>query len=222
MAKPVAKAQVVRKQWIPILAPKLFNDAWIGESLLTDPQLAIGRFVTVSMTTLTNDIQKQHINLSFRINGFQKDVLTTELIGYHFSPSSARRFVRRARSKLDDSFLVTTQDGKKMRIKPMLVTRSKTQGGVQAALRKATRDFFTIQLSKMKLEQFWGEIIGHNLQKSLSDSLKKIYPVAAAELRWVLIAGEGIAQSVVEAAPVPVESPKAVEHVLEEAIADAQ
>ncbi len=218
MAKPVAKAQAVKKQWIPIVAPKVFNETWIGESLLGDPNVAIGRTLTVSMTTLTNDIQKQHVNLSFKINEFKKDVLNTELIAYHFSPSATRRFVRRARTKIDDSFLGVTADGKQLRIKPLIVTRSKAQGGVRAGIHKAAREFFILQLSKMKLEAFWNELLSHNLQKALGESLRKIYPLSSCEVRWVFVAGEGVPPVIAE----EIKKEETTEEILEDAIADAE
>jgi ribosomal protein S3AE len=209
MAKPAAKQTAAKKGWVPILAPKLFNEQWIGEIFIAEPAEAVGRMVTVSMTILTNDPQRQSINLGFKIIGKTNQGLTTELLSYHYSPSSTRRFVRRGRSKLDDSFTATTQDGKKLRIKPMLVTRGKAQGGVSAALLKAAREFFIVQLSKMKLEQFWNETVAHNIQRGLGDSLRKIYPLSAAEIRWVFIEGEGV--------PMPVEEVKPAEQPAEQA-----
>jgi ribosomal protein S3AE len=203
--------QQVKKGWFPIIAPKLFNEGWVGEVFIADPAATIGRIVTVSMTVLTNDPQRQHVLLSFRITGQGKQGLTTELVSYHFSPNATKRFVRRSRSKMDDSFTANTADGKKIRIKPMIVTRSKAQGGVRAAMVKATREFFILHLSKMKLEQFWSELVNHNIQKGLGDQLRKLYPLSACEVRWAFIAGEGVpnpeALKAIEAKQVSVEEP---------------
>lgn len=224
MAKTAAKQQLVKKVWVPILAPKLFNEMLIGESLLADANTAVGRIVTVSMTTLTNDIQRQHINVSFKVTGINKDALVTELVGYHFSPNSVKRFVRRARSKLDDSFTVVTADGKKLRIKPLMVTRSRTKGGVKAALIKGARTFLTNHLAKTKLEAFWTDVIAHNAQKQLSDALRKTYPLNTCEFRWIVVEGEGVPPVVVEETKKETpatDATETTEEVLEEAIADA-
>jgi len=191
MAKPAVKQTTAKKAWVPILAPKLFNEQHIGEIFIAEPDSAIGRMVTVSMMTLTGDPQRQQINLGFKIIGKSSNGLTTELLSYRYSPASTRRFVRRGRSKLEDSFAAVTQDGKKIRIKPMVVARGKAQGGVSAALQKHAREFFILHLSKMKLDQFWSEVVSHNIQKGLGDSLRKIYPLSACEIRWAFIEGEG-------------------------------
>ncbi|MBI4145394.1 hypothetical protein HY493_04285 [Candidatus Woesearchaeota archaeon] len=211
MAKPTAKQQLVKKAWMAILAPKLFGEGFIGETFIAEPETALGRLVTVSMTTLTNDPSQQHINLSFKIAGKTKDALTTELIGYRISPSSTKRFVRRARSKIDDSFSAVTSDGKKLRIKPMIVTRGKAQGGTRAALQKATRQFFILHLSKMTLDQFWQDVLGHTVQKALSDSLRKLYPLATCELRWIAFEGEGVPPEAPKEEPKVIEEPKEAE-----------
>ena len=190
MAKSGSKQQV-KKQWVPIIAPKIFSERLIGETFIADTKEAIGKMVTISSTILTNETREQHINVGFKIIGENKNGLTTEFLSYHFSPSSIRRYVRRNRSKIEDSFVVTTADGKKLRIKVLLVSRGKAQGGASAALKKATREFFILNLSKMKLEQFWGDVINHSIQKGLQDSLRKIHPLTAAEIRWALVIGDG-------------------------------
>ena len=190
MAKSAAK-QMVKKQWIPIIAPKLFSERLIGETYLAEARDAIGRSVTISSTILTNEPREQHINLGFKIIGEDKNGLRTEFVSYHFSPSSTRRYVRRNRSKVEDSFVATTSDGKKVRVKVMLVSRGKAQGGASAALKKAAREFFTLHMGKMKLEQFWNDVMGRSIQKGLMDSLRKIHPLSACEIRWALVIGEG-------------------------------
>lgn len=223
MAKTAAKQQLVKKVWVPLLAPKIFNEVLIGESLLADPNAAVGRIVTVSMTTLTNDIQRQHINISFKVIGVNKDALVTELVGYHFSPNSVKRFVRRARSKLDDSFTAVTADGKKIRIKPLMVTRSRTKGGVKAALIKGARTFLANHLAKIKLEQFWTDVIAHNAQKQLADALRKTYPLNTCEFRWIVVEGEGVPPVIEETKKETpaTDTTESTEEVLEEAIVDA-
>ena len=211
MAKPTGKQSLVKKGWVPILAPKMFNEQLIGESFLAEPTAAIGRIVTVSMMTLTGDPQRQQINLSFKIIGKSPQGLTTELISYKYSPASMRRFVRRGKSKLDDSFTAVTMDGKKMRIKPTIVARGNAQGGVSAALKKFAREFFILHLSKMKLDQFWSELVSHNIQKGLADAIRKIYPVGACEIRWVLIEGEGTPAQMEEPVAAPVEPVEAAQ-----------
>jgi small subunit ribosomal protein S3Ae len=223
MAKVAGKQQLIKKAWYVVLAPKLFNEMQIGETFVADPQLSIGKIITVSLTTLTNDIQRQHINIIFKVTGVAKgNILQTEMIGYRFSPGATRRFVRRARSKLDDSFTAITADGKKLRLKPLLVTRARSTGGTEAAIRKAARDFFTVFLSRNKLEQFWAELLQHNVQRALGEKLKKLSPLSAVELRWVLIEGEGIPPEMPAEEVKEIKAAVPTEEVLEEAIDDAE
>jgi ribosomal protein S3AE len=187
------KKNVVKKKWYPIKASKQFGQKVIGESYLAEPQKAIGRIVTVSMNSLGGEHSKQYINVSFKIKGYKEDFLTTEMVGYKFSPSVNKRFVRRRRTKVEDSFVVSTSDGAKIRIKPLVVTRTKAQGGVAAALKKEVREFFILELHKLTTAKFWEDVVGHKIQKRLFSALKKVHPLSACEIRWALVEGEGVA-----------------------------
>ena len=72
-------------------------------------------------------------------------------------------------------------------------------------------------------------MVSHTLQKQLSDSLRKTYPLNICEIRWATIEGEGIPPAVIEDAVVKKETPiddadivEKTEEVLEEAIVDAE
>jgi len=58
MAKGAVKTVIKKKKWVPIQAPKLFNEQIIGESLVGEAQELVGRRATVSLMTLTGDPQK--------------------------------------------------------------------------------------------------------------------------------------------------------------------
>ena len=41
--KQVAKVVVKKKRWVPVIAPKLFNEREIGEMHVEEPKNAVGR-----------------------------------------------------------------------------------------------------------------------------------------------------------------------------------
>ncbi|MEM3154824.1 MAG: hypothetical protein QW165_04660 [Candidatus Woesearchaeota archaeon] len=186
MAKGTAAAVVVKKKkWVPIRAPKLFNEQVIGESFVGEAQELVGRSVTVSLMTLTNDPQKQVINVSFRITGAKDNVAQTELVGYQVLPSAAKKLMRRQRSKIDDSFIVETADKKFIRIKPLIVTRGRTTHSVIAAMRKLERAYIAKTISKMDFESFVRDVVQKKLQHGLNQLLRRLYPVGACEIRMM-------------------------------------
>jgi len=185
MAKGTKSAVVVvkKKRWIPILAPKLFNEQMIGESYVSEPQELNKRCVSVSLMILTGDPQKQNTSLKFRVTGVGKDGVNTELIGYRILPFAAKKMMRRGRNKIDDSFLLQTGDKRLIRIKPIIVTRGRTTGGVMASMRKLVRAYLARALSKMEFDQIVREVVERKLQHGLMIAIKKIYPVSTCEIR---------------------------------------
>jgi len=184
MAKGAAKAVVVKKKrWIPIRAPKLFNEQIIGESFVGEPKELVGRNVTVSLMVLTGDPQKQMTNVSFKITGMQENLVTSELIGYRLLPSAAKKLMRRSREKIEDSFIVETADKKLIRVKPLIITRGRTTGSVLATIQKLQRAYVAKAISQMDFESFVRDVVLKKIQHGLSQLLRRVYPVAICEIR---------------------------------------
>jgi len=184
MAKGTAAAVIIKKKrWIPIQAPKLFNEQPIGESYVGEPQELVGRNVSVSLMVLTGDPQKQSVNVSFKITGVKENAVTTELIGYQVLPSAAKKLMRRARSKIDDSFIVETSDKQYIRVKPLIITRGRTSNSVLASMMKLERAFIAKTISTMDFENFVKEVVQKKLQHGLGQLLRRLYPVGACEIR---------------------------------------
>ena len=55
------------KEWYKIHAPRMFNEAEIGETPSADPEFVLGRTVEVTVQDLTGDFSKMHIKLKFKV-----------------------------------------------------------------------------------------------------------------------------------------------------------
>ncbi|MCX6708090.1 MAG: hypothetical protein NTW67_00370 [Candidatus Woesearchaeota archaeon] len=181
--KKAVSVIVKKKRWIRILAPKLFNEQPIGESYVEEPQQLVGRNVTISLMILTNDPQKQAVNVSFKIIGSKNDTMLTELIGYKMLPAAAKKMMRRQREKIDDSFIVESSDKKIIRIKSLIITRGRTTGSVMATMRKLQRAYLAKTISQTDGENLIRDIVQKKIQYGLSQLLKRVYPVGACEIR---------------------------------------
>jgi len=180
-----AKNIIIKKRWVPLRAPKLFNNASLGETFVADPALSVGKRVSVSLATLTGEHQRQSTMVSFEVTGLENGVLVTETREIKLAPSAIKRAVRRNKGKVADSFLIKTQDGKKVRVKTLLVTRNKVTSSVLSSLHKKTRDFVARTASKQDFESLCADVLGHKIQKNLHDNLKKTYPLSMCEVRWL-------------------------------------
>jgi small subunit ribosomal protein S3Ae len=183
--KQAAKVVVKKKRWVLVVAPKLFNEREIGEMHVEEPKNAVGRKFSVSVTTLTGEPQKQNIMAKFLITGFVGERLQTELIVYKLNTAATKRLMRRNRSKIDDSIVYTTEDGKKVRVKPMVITRGRAQGGVKSEIRRKMKEHLSNTIPKTQYEQLMREIIQGKFQRTMQDSLRKTHPVAGSEIRHI-------------------------------------
>ncbi len=187
---PVKMAVKAKKKWLRVLALKPFNDHFIGETFVFNAEDAIGKKIKISLMSLTNDPKRQNINLMFEITKKHGDCLGAEIVGYNLVASSIKRFVRRNCNRIDDSYSFRTKDNKKIRIKPILLTRSLAKGSVLKAIRKSAKEFLSDAVSKSDYYPFFNDVIYHRLQKNLRDNIKKVYPLRVCEIRTIKLEKE--------------------------------
>jgi ribosomal protein S3AE len=210
MAAKQSKAAILvkKKVWLPIIAPALFNNQPIGEMYVDEEQSPVGRRVTVSLMVLTNDPQRQNVHMSFEVTKVENRQLHTRIHGYSIVPVAVRKMMRRGRERVDESFVVKTQDSVVVRAKPVLITRGRAKGGVLADLRRQLRMNVARAIAKLTFIDLMKEMVAHKIQRELQESLRKIYPLQVCELRDVHIeAGEKALKKIVVAPPLA-EKPK--------------
>jgi len=179
----MVKAKIMKKEWYPILAPKIFGNVVLGETPAFEPGLMLGKGLTKNLMSLTNDAKRQNININFEIINVQNGKAFTDVVGYYMAQSSIRRLVRRNVEKIDMSFSCKTSDNKNLQVKPILITRSATTGSVAAKIRRNAQDFIVNYIGKITYDNFVNDIVSHKLQSYLKKGLNKIYPLRICEIR---------------------------------------
>ncbi|MBI4016490.1 MAG: hypothetical protein HY363_02240 [Candidatus Aenigmarchaeota archaeon] len=190
MAKPVAA--IKKKRWITVAAPQEFGGGVIGETYLAEAQEGVGRTLSVSLMTLTGDPGQQSVHIDFKIVSVQNNSLMTEVTGFNIISSAVRKMMRRGKEKVEDSFIVCTQDKKNVRVKPILVTKNRAKGGVLVDLQKRLRNTVLKMTAELNYTDFVNNLVSHHFQKQLQDSLKKLYPVSVCEIRWMSVEPTGV------------------------------
>lgn len=185
MAKPKKTGKgAPKKKWVEILAPKVFNQHPVGDTHVFEARDAIGKTMTVNLMSLTNSHRRQGTNVMFDITGQHEDKLTTDFIGLRIMPPVVRRMVRRGKEKISDSFICSTSDGRRIRVKPVIVTRTKAKGSVITAIRKAAKLYIARTASKTAYDTLVENLVDYKLQKGMFEELRKIFPVSVCEIRW--------------------------------------
>ena len=99
------------KEWYKIHAPRMFNEAEIGETPSADPEFVIGRTVEVTVQDLTGDFSKMHIKLKFKVSSVDGHDAKTEFTGHDLTSDYVRRLTRRKKTKTDHVVDIVTKDG---------------------------------------------------------------------------------------------------------------
>lgn len=182
-----ALQQIKKKKWVQVFAPKILNEAFLGETFISEYEEAVGKEISVSLMTLTGEPQKQTVVLSFKMIGAKNNAITTDVIGFRIVPAAVRKTMRRGKEKIEDSFKLTTQDNVRVLIKPLLVTKGRTKSSVLANLRRTARAQVAKVVAATKFENLIYDLVTQKFQRSLSDMLRKIYPLSTCEVKYFSI-----------------------------------
>jgi|SRR3989344_122843 len=178
--KPLIKK---KKKWYKIFASKEFNRQEIGQSPVSDTNLLIKKQISTNLVALTNDPKKQNIKVVFSVDKVEEDGAYTDLVKYELISAYVKRIVKRDKTKIEDSFIAITKDEKKVRIKPIVITKNKTKGQIASRLRNELRQYLLKHINTLSMEELFQSCINHTLQNSIRENIKKIYPINSSEIR---------------------------------------
>lgn len=181
--KQVVKGKIIKKEWYHIRATKAFDSTPLGESYVADPQTLLHRKLTINLANLTGDIKQQGINLKFQVISVQDNAGIAQVIGYEASPSQLKRLVRKGVERLDDTIPVETSDGKKVILKPFIVTRVRASNAKLHLMRRLLRQTLLAEIKEMTFDNLIRSVISNNIQGSLKKPLRKVFPLKALEIR---------------------------------------
>ena len=211
------------KEWYKLRAPRMFNEAEIGETPSADPAFILGRTVEVTVQELTGDYSKMNIKLKFKVADVDGYDAKTVFVGHELTSEYVRRLTRRKKTKTDHVVDVTTKDGFVLRVKPMSIADRRIQSSQEDAMRRILAETL-IQMGKdNNLSDMIKAVISGDMSKDLAKACRVIIPIKRIEIRKteVLAEGEGEPESIMDAAPVEeAEEEAPAEEPAEETVAD--
>ena len=190
-AKAVTVTKVKKKMWYPILAPQAQNSVMLGETYVTETGAAVGRVIHAPLKAITDNMQDANIYLKFKITQADGQNLQTEIRGYYLTPPSIKKMSRRNTVRLDDSFVVATKDGKKLRIKTIGVTIHMAVRSVCSALLRSMREYIAREAAASDFQELIQKLISRSIHAGVKKHVSKIYPLRAFEIKVVEFAREG-------------------------------
>jgi len=175
-----------KKAWFNIVTPKELGNYTIGETTAIEPQQLVGRNVRVNLMNILNDPKKQNTQITFNIKSVTDKNAITEIVSYELQPSYLKRMVRAGRKKIEDSFITETKDKIRIRIKPVLITRTKAQRSKLSAVRNIAKEFIIEKLKTQNFMDLINDAISTKLQREMREKLTKIYPLALCEFKAII------------------------------------
>ncbi len=201
------------KNWYQILAPAEFNRANIGETLADDPAKIMGRIIEATLGDITGDWTKQNTKMIFRIDEIGGNNAYTSFMGHELTKDYMRSLVKRRTSKIDANLVVTTKDGFKVRVKPVVLTVKRARTSQIESIRKIMVTVVNNRGKEMGFNEFINDIVTGKVASEIYKSTKNIYPLRRVEVgKTELVYRPPVGASLAPAAvPVPAEAPKAPE-----------
>jgi small subunit ribosomal protein S3Ae len=175
------------KKYYDIIAPPMFEEKKIGETVSSDPANLPGRTITVTMRELSGDFSKQHIKLKFQINDVKGNQAFTKFKGQALSRDYMRSQIRRKTTRVETVVDVVTKDGHALRVKVIGLAIGRAQTSQERLIRKRMVELTRDMAGKTDLDQFIQDAVRGKVSIALYRKLNKIYPLKRVEVRKIKV-----------------------------------
>lgn len=191
MARTVGKRKKVgswkSKKLYDVLAPKMFGEVKVGETMAADPSVLKGRVIETTARDVSGDFSKQHIRLSLKIEDVKGDNAYTKFFGHKLSTDYMRSQIRRKTTRVEGVVDVKTNDGHRLRVKTIALAVGRAQTEQEKAIRRITADIVTKHAQQASLDGFMGEVISGKLLANMYKAAHKIFPLKKIEISKIKV-----------------------------------
>ena len=170
------------KNWYQVLAPAEFNRANIGETLADESQKMIGRIMESTLGDITGDWAKQNTKMIFRIEEIGGNSAYTSFVGHEMTKDYMRSLVKRRTSKIGTNLVVTTKDGYKLRLKPLVFTVKRARTSQIESIRKVMTDVVANRGKELTFNELVADTVNGKVAAEIYKATKNIYPLRRAEV----------------------------------------
>ncbi len=170
------------KNWYQVLAPAEFNRANIGETLADEPKKVMGRIIESTLGDITGDWAKQNTKMIFKIDEIGGNSAYTSFMGHEMTKDYMRSLVKRRTSKIDANLVVTTKDGYKVRLKPLVFTVKRARTSQIESIRKIMLGVVATRGKELAFNELISDVVSGKVSAEIYKATKNIYPLRRAEV----------------------------------------
>ncbi len=185
----MVKAKKKLKKWYTILAPKLFKEQPIGETICDagEEQYLIGRTVEATVADLTGDIMKMHMKLIFQISDVKGENCYTVFKGFMLTRDYVRSLIRRKTTRVESIKDYITKDGWHIRVRALVILDGRAKTSQEEATRKIMEEVLERNIKNLTMDELLLKIIDYKLQEEIGKEVKKIKPPKNVEIRKIKV-----------------------------------
>lgn len=172
------------KKWSEVLAPQELEGKKVAEIVCTELNNLVNRVVSLPLSDLNGKMDRYSIytTVNLRIKEINGDTSRSEVIGHFMSPAYLKSLARRRRSIIHEVVDVTTKDGRKVRVKSLLVTKDKVSAVVKKNLRMALRAQLIESVKNRNYYDLVKAIFDRKISEEAYKNTNPINPVEAVEV----------------------------------------
>jgi small subunit ribosomal protein S3Ae len=171
------------KKWVDILAPTMFGEQKVGETLSTDPESIVGRIIEVPLSNLIGDFSKQHVTIRLQVTDVKDKKAKTKFIGHKITKEYMRSLIRRKNTSIEGVSDVITKDGIKVRIKAIALALGRAQRLQEKLIRKIMHDVAARNAKDMDFDKFMHNVVIGRIPSAMYRESGKIYPLKRMEVK---------------------------------------
>ncbi|MFH1424250.1 MAG: hypothetical protein ABIG20_01050 [archaeon] len=192
------------KKFFDVVAPPLFRNAVIGQTIASDIRKVPGRIVMANYSTIIGDPNSRNnkVKLKFKITGVKGEKAETEFLGHALVQDYQRSLARRRTSKVYKNQVVTTKDGKRLRVKSIIVTTRQVKKSMKSELGKKLLEFMAEDAKQYNYNEFINDAVSGRISMRMKKGLSKFYP-----LRHAVVEKTEVIKEAVKAEPKVEEKP---------------
>jgi len=172
-----------RKRWFKVLASDSLGNVPLGDLYAETADHLKGKQLDINMMSYTGNPKRQNTNLTFEVESIKGEQVFANLVGYTIPAPHIKRMSKRAKSKIDGSYMFKTKDGLSMRIKPMVLFKTRVPKSLMTDIRKKIKSFLKSSIGEYEFSKTIDSILKLGLQKNMKSELKKIYPIGSCIVR---------------------------------------
>lgn len=174
-----------KKKWYPIMSPEFLGGKEIAETLALKEKDVIGRSIVLPLSELSGNFRDFKVKVSLRVNNVKGNEAHTEYMGQELLRDQILRVIRRWSSRVDSIDDVVLKDSAKFRVKTLTVTTRRINTSVKDEIRRTVSKGIKEYAGARTTEQVVNDVNSSKLQKTILNSVKKIYPIRTVEVRMI-------------------------------------